>query len=245
MSEASTASLVRCEISEGVARITLDDGDKNLLSPDMLAQINAALDRAERADAIVILSASGDVFSAGFDLRILKTGVLQAFTMLIGGFRLSQRLLGFPRPVIIACNGHAMAMGAFLLLSADYRIGIDRPVKIAANEVAIGLTMPHSAIAICRQRLPKPYYDRAIVLSEQFSDSAAVAAGFLDETVAPELLQAAADARAADYAQLDRRAHRESKMRMRHETVRDLGRAIRADQRQFVWMGIKRALGIR
>ena len=62
--------------------------------------------------------------------------------MVRGGFELAARLLSFPAPVVIACTGHAIAMGSFLLLSADYRIGADGPYKITANEVAIGMTMP-------------------------------------------------------------------------------------------------------
>jgi len=55
--------------------------------------------------------------------------------------------------VIIGCTGHAVAMGAFLLLCGDYRVGVDGPFRIVANEVAIGMTMPFTAIEFCRQRL--------------------------------------------------------------------------------------------
>jgi enoyl-CoA hydratase len=62
--------------------------------------------------------------------------------MLERGFQLALRLLDHPAPVVIACNGHAVAMGLFLLLSGDYLIGVDGPFRLVANEVAIGLTMP-------------------------------------------------------------------------------------------------------
>ena len=62
------------------------------------------------------------------------------------GFVLGIRLLEYPAPVIIGCTGHAVAMGAFLLLCGDYRVGVDGPFRIVANEVAIGMTMPFTAI---------------------------------------------------------------------------------------------------
>ena len=73
--------------------------------------------------------------------------------MVIGGFELSERLLSFSRPVIIVCSGHAIAMGLFLLLSGDHRIGPEGPFKFQANEAVIGVTIPNAAVESLRQRL--------------------------------------------------------------------------------------------
>lgn len=107
------SSRVRYELDGSVATLTLDDGGRNLVSPAMLRDLNEALDRAQKDQAVVVLTGPEDVFSAGFDLNVLRTGVLNAFSMIIGGFQLSLRLLSFPMPVVIACNGHAIAMGSF------------------------------------------------------------------------------------------------------------------------------------
>ena len=113
-------TIVSFTIENAVATIVMDGGKGNVISPRMLNQLNQALDNAEKTNAVVVLTGREDVFCAGFDLNILKTGVLNTFKMLIGGFLLAKRLLSFPTPVIIACNGHAIAMGSFLLLSGDY-----------------------------------------------------------------------------------------------------------------------------
>src|SRR3954454_14120047 len=132
----------------------MDDGKVNALSIDMLDDLNAALDRAEADEAIVVLTGRGDVFCAGFDLGVLTGDGGAAVPMLRAGFELAHRVLSYRRPVIVACSGHAIAMGAFLLLSADYRIGVAGAAhKYTSNEVAIGLTMPRAAIAICRPAL--------------------------------------------------------------------------------------------
>ncbi|MCE9514863.1 MAG: enoyl-CoA hydratase/isomerase family protein [Mycobacterium sp.] len=106
---------------ESIAMITMDDGKVNALGPDMLAAINAALDRAEGEEAGAVVIAGNDrVFSGGFDLKVFKSGDVQAsIGMLKAGFELSHRLLSFPRPVVAACTGHAIAMGSFLACSAD------------------------------------------------------------------------------------------------------------------------------
>ena len=235
-------SLVDCNIENGIATIKMDDGKSNVISPQMLAQLNQALDAAEKANAVVILTGREDIFSAGFDLQILRTGMLNTYKMLIGGFSLSRRLLAFPTPVIIACNGHAMAMGAFLLLSGDYRIGVEGDSKITANEVKIGLVVPHTALEVCRQRLTPAHFDRATLLSELYHPQSAVAAGFIDKVVVKEDLQANAQQCAEQFAALDLNAHYQSKLRMRKEMLKTLSRAIRADKIDFFIRGVKRAL---
>ncbi|HUN31199.1 MAG TPA: enoyl-CoA hydratase-related protein [Trebonia sp.] len=95
---------------------------------------------------MVLIEGRDGVFSAGFDLPVLRNGGPDALTMLRSGFELAARLLEFPQPVVIACTGHAVAMGVFLLLCGDYRVGATGPFKITANEVAIGLTMPRAAV---------------------------------------------------------------------------------------------------
>src|SRR4051812_25859574 len=130
-------SLVTSVHEDGVATITMDDGKVNVLSLQMLAELNAALDEAADAGAVVALLGRRLVFSAGFDLPTLTGGGEDGLTMLRGGFELSERLLSFPTPVVIGCTGHAIAMGLFLLLSGDLRIGAAGSSKLVANEVAI------------------------------------------------------------------------------------------------------------
>lgn len=232
--------LVTYSINDGIATITMDDGKSNVASPDFLDQLNAALDAAEKANAIVILTGRAEVFCAGFDLRVLRTGVNNAFKMLMGGFWLVHRMMSYPRPVIIACNGHAIALGVFILLTGDYRVGAEGDYKLVANEVQNGLTMPHCALALCQHRVNPSHLSRAMLLSEVFTPQAAIEAGFLDLTVSHEQVMPTAQKLAEKYSQLDDTAHRESKLRMRRGFLRLLKRAIKADRRGFVLQGVKR-----
>jgi enoyl-CoA hydratase len=221
--------MVRYHFDGTIATITIDDGKVNVLSPAVLAELDAALSQAERSDAVVVIAGRAGVFSAGFDLPVLRNGGPDALAMLRAGFELSTRLLTFPRPVVIACTGHAVAMGVFLLLSGDYRVGAAGPFKITANEVAIGLTMPRAAVEICRQRLAPACFHRAVALAETFSPVDAVAAGFLDRVVAAAEVHQVAHGVAAQLALLDQPAHRATKERARQSALTAIRAGLQAD----------------
>ncbi len=226
-------TLVTYRLHDSVATITMDDGKVNVLSQAMLTELGAALGRAAADRAVVVLTGREGVFSAGLDLPVLRAGGTEAADLLRAGFELAARLLAFPTPVLIACPGHAVAMGAFLVLSGDYRIGSCGAYKLTANEVAIGMTMPRAAVEICRQRLTPACLNRAVVLAEVFPPDEAVTAGFLDRVVpAAELAQAAGRA-AAELARLDLDAHAATKQRARKLAGIALREAIDADDAEY------------
>lgn len=223
------SNIVSYEFSNGVSTITMNDGKVNCLSPLMLSDLNAAFDRAESDKGVVLFTGREGKFSAGFDLTVFERGGDDLKNMLKAGARLAERILSFPTPVIIACTGHGLAMGAFLLLSADVRIGADGPFKIGLNEVAIGMTVPYFGIEIARQRLTPAHYVRALLTAEIYSPEGAVAAGFLDRVVPVAELAAASRDVAAGFTRLDMTAHRGTKERARAATMSALRVAMAAD----------------
>ena len=226
-------SLVRYDCEDSIATLTMDDGKVNVLSPQMLDELQGALDRAEQEAGVVVLTGRDGRFSGGFDLAILQGGDKAAIDMLDAGFALAERLLRFPKPVVAACNGHAIAMAAFLLNSVDYRVGAKGAYRITANEVAIGLTMPRAAVEICRQRLTPAHLHRAVSLAEVYSPAGAAEAGFLDEVVEPSGLAATARARAALLLTLDPAAHAATKLRTRQQALGAVGAARAADNAEL------------
>ncbi|MFW2387351.1 MAG: crotonase/enoyl-CoA hydratase family protein [Polyangiales bacterium] len=209
------SSAVSYEHASGVSTISMDDGKVNAMSIALMGEINSALDQAERDEGVVVLTGKAGVFSAGFDLSVFKQGHEPTMEMLRVGARLNERVLSYPFPVLAACTGHGIAMGSFLLMCADYRIGVDGPFKIGMNEVAIGMTLPYFAIEIARHRLPPAYLHRATVLGELYSPKDAIPPGFLDRVVAPEELLPTANQAAIQLGALDMKAHRETKLRVR------------------------------
>ena len=130
-------ALVDYELDAGFAVIRVDDGKVDAMSNTLMGEIDEALDRAEADGAVGVLTGRDGVFSAGFDLSVFEQGHEPTMAMLRAGAALNRRILSFPTPVVIACNGHGIAMGSFLLMCADYRIGVDGPYKIGMNEDAI------------------------------------------------------------------------------------------------------------
>ncbi|MGB3052658.1 MAG: crotonase/enoyl-CoA hydratase family protein [Polyangiales bacterium] len=211
--------ILRYECSDSVATITMDDGKVNSISLAMLAELNRGLDRAEQDDAVAVITGRNGVFSGGFDLETFKQGGEPLHQMLRGGADLVSRVLSFPRPVVIACSGHAVAMGAFLAMSGDMRIGVAGDFKVLCNEVAIGLTVPRALIEISRSRLTPSHFNRALVTAETYSPEGAVEAGFLDRIVpVAELANEAASA-ARRLATLNARAHAQTKLLVRERAL--------------------------
>lgn len=221
---------VNYELNDNIATITMNDGKVNALSLDMFADLNAAFDRAEADDAAVIFTGKENIFSAGFDLGGLAA---EPAKMLDAGFGLAIRLLSFPRPVIVAATGHAIAMGAFLVLSGDYRIGTRGDFKIVANEVALGVQVPLCAIEVARQRLAPAHFHRAMNLAEIFTPDDAVAAGFFDDVLDAGKVAATAGAKAEELSKLQKDAHRATKLAVREGAIAAIRAGLEQDKKNF------------
>ncbi|MBW7470766.1 crotonase/enoyl-CoA hydratase family protein [Marinobacter sp. M216] len=221
--------LVEYQLNDGVATIVIANGKANALSHDVFEQLNQALDRAEKDGAVVILTGQPGIFSGGYDLKEMQKGPSEASALVTVGSKLTRRLAAFPLPVIGACSGHAIAKGAFIMLSVDHRIGIEGNFKLGLNEVAIGMTMHHTGIEIARHRLAPAHFYRSVVNAEIYDPEGAVAAGFLDEVVAPSELMVRANELAQQFRKLNMRAHRETKCKAKADYLNLLDRCIEQD----------------
>lgn len=225
------SDLVHYTLTDGVATITLSNGKVNALSPEVIFDINSALDQAEKDTAVVILTGQVGILSGGYDLKVMKTGPEATRDMVAAGSQLTLRMLAHPQAIIVACPGHAVAKGAFLLLACDYRIGVEGAFQIGLNEVKIGMTMHQVGIALARDRLTPAAFQRAVINAEMFGPQAALAAGFLDQVVAPDQLMITAQAVAQQLGQLNSTAHTQTKRKARKTLLDTLAAAIDVDKR--------------
>ena len=228
-----TTDAVRYELREGIAFVGLDDGKVNALSHAVLDALAAALDRAEADARAVVLAGRPDRFSAGFDLAVMRAGPDAVRSLVTRGAEVAMRLYGFPRPVVAACTGHAIAMGAFLLLVADVRLGMHGDFKIGLNEVANGMTVPAFGVELARDRLSKRHFVRATLGAEIYSPVDAVDAGFLDRVTAPERLLPEAGAEAARFGALDRGAYARTKRRLHGASIARIEGSLAEDMRRL------------
>jgi enoyl-CoA hydratase len=211
---------VRYQLRDGIAVITMDDGKANALSHEVIEAMRAALDRAEREARAVLLTGREKRLSGGFDLGVMTSGPEAARQLVTAGAELMLRLYTFPRPVVVACSGHALAAGAILLLVADARIGAEGEFKIGLNEVAIQLTLPVFAMELARDRLSKRHFSAAVTQARIYDPITARDAGYLDVTVQPPALLDTALDTARRLAALPDPAFRDTKQRERAATVK-------------------------
>ena len=85
------SELVTYELNDGIAVLTLNNGKVNALSPEVIVALNEALDRAQEAGAIVVLTGQQGILSGGYDLKVMMKGPEQAIALVTAGSPLTRR----------------------------------------------------------------------------------------------------------------------------------------------------------
>ena len=212
-----------------VAFIQLDDGKANARSPDVMGEMHKALDQAEAEAKSVVIAGREDRFSAGFDLKHLTAGPESAKKLLHCGIEICVRLYGFPKPLVVACTGHAIAGGAVMLLTGDYRIGAEGNFKICLNEVAIGLPLPVFAVELARARLDPRFLNEATTLAQIYAPAHALKVGYLDRVVDTDQVIEAALTKAVELGEFQSFAFHATKMRLRQASIDHIQSTAQAD----------------
>ncbi|NDW21659.1 crotonase/enoyl-CoA hydratase family protein [Alteromonas hispanica] len=208
------------KIENDIALITFDDGKVNAVGFNLIEQFNKALDEAEQhANAVVFHGGEGK-FCGGFDLSVMKSGDEEKQNKLVqAGADLIVRLYGYPLPVIVAAEGHSIALGAIMLMAADLRIGKDGGTKYGLNETAIGMVLPPFGMELAKARLSLTSQTEALLFSRIFEGKEAVKAGFLDAAVPQDQVLRTAMGYAEKLKMLPRAAFAESKIQLRKATI--------------------------
>jgi enoyl-CoA hydratase len=223
-------NVVAIQIENQVATITIQNGKVNAISHQVIEEMNKALDQAQEAKAVVVITGKPGMLSGGYDLNVMRESTSAAMQLVERGSTLSRRLLSFPFPVLVACSGHAVAKGAFLLLSADYRIGVEGNFKIGLNEVAIGMSMHDAGVELARGRLAPVFFNRSVILAEMVSPQDAITMGFLDKVVSEAEFLPTVNFIAQAMTKLDMKAHYNTKLKARANLLKRLDAAIENDK---------------
>jgi len=208
------------QLKDDIALITIDDGKANAMNHEFIDGMNAAFDKAEaEAKAIVIQGREG-MFSAGFDLKALAKGGEQAAQMLEKGMALMTRMYALPMPVISACEGHAIGMGAFILMASDNRLGADAEYTVNLPETAIGMPFTPVLMSLIKDRIVNTEQTVAVIQSKKYTPAGAVKAGFLDELVPADKLLESAMALATQLTALPKAFYKTNKEDLRGEKLK-------------------------
>ena len=206
------AQLATIRREGNIAVVTIDDGKVNVFSPAMARRLHECFAEIGPEIGAVVVTGRPGIFSAGFDLKTIRGGDAAATAGMVSAtVRLAMDVMTYPRPVIGAATGHCVAMGALFLMTMDYRIGARGNFKIGLNEVGDGLKLPIFAVELARYRLPTTSLIASTQHAVLHDPDGAVAAGFLEEAVAPDELIETAMTHARRLAKLPNPAYQLSK----------------------------------
>ena len=171
---------------EGVLTLRLAHGKASALDVELLDALTRELDGAAEDVRALVLTGTGSIFSAGVDLFRLTQGgadYVRHFLPLLS--RLLRTLFTFPRPVVAAVNGHAIAGGCVIALAADARLMAEGAGRIGVPELLVGVPFPAAALEVVRFAVPREKVQSLIYTGRTLSAREALGAGLVDEVVAP------------------------------------------------------------
>lgn len=199
-----------------ISIITIDDGKANVFGVPMTSALIDALDEIDVKEGAVVIEGRDGIYSGGFDLNVVRgTDPEGGRKMTVGGVNVALKAMDFPRPIVAAVTGHAVAMGAIFNCGLDWRIGAKGNFKHGLNEIKDGLTLPIFAIELPRFRLNPRHYQEAAFQSRMYSPEEAIEVGFLDEVAEAADVRNAAFQKAEQLAKLPNPAYGISKKRDR------------------------------
>lgn len=175
--------MVEREDRDGVVVVRMARGKGNALSTDFLLALVDALGEVEASNArAAVLTGQGKIFCAGMDLTaILEGGAAYVQGALAALSEFCERLAKFPKPVVAAVNGHAIAGGCIGLMACDYRILARGRARVGLTELAVGVAFPTWPMEIARFALPSVQLEEAMYTAATYQPEAALERGFVDE----------------------------------------------------------------
>ncbi|GAA6135921.1 crotonase/enoyl-CoA hydratase family protein [Oceaniserpentilla sp. 4NH20-0058] len=207
------------QLKDDIAFINIDDGKANAMNHEFIDGMNAAFDKAEAEAKVIVIQGREGMLSAGFDLKAIAKGGDQAVQMLEKGMVLMTRMYSLPLPVITVCEGHAIGMGAFILMASDNRIGVDSEYVVNLPETAIGMPFTPVLMSLIKDRIVNTEQTIAVMQSKKYTPAEAVDAGFLDQLVPADKLLESATALAKQLAELPKAFYKKNKLDLRGDSL--------------------------
>jgi enoyl-CoA hydratase len=211
-----SAPLIHLSSQDGVTILRIDRPPANALDPTLL---NAGVEVVEELmaappDALVI-TGTGRFFSSGADLRVVpdlsadeQANLARSISFLFAS------MYRFPRPMVTAVNGHAVAGGLVIALCGDYRV-VGTSGQFGLTEVKVGIPFPSAAMAVVQRELTPPIVRRLVFGTELFDAHTAVRYDIFDEVVADDAVLDRAIEKAREFAALPQATYAAVKARLR------------------------------
>ncbi|MGX7679432.1 enoyl-CoA hydratase/isomerase family protein [Jatrophihabitans sp. DSM 45814] len=229
------ATLVQCEVDNGVATIRIDRPPVNALNTEVQDGLREAALECSRRDDIraVVLWGGEKVFVAGADVKEFQTMSAQDMSRVATSIMATtESIAQIPKPVIAAVTGFALGGGCEVALAADFRVSADK-AKWGMPEVLLGLIPGMGGT----QRLPRligPSKAKDLIYTGRFVDAAeALEIGLVDVVVGTADVYSTAQAMAAKFAKGPALALRAAKAAIDQGLEIDLATGLRLESHLF------------
>ncbi len=227
--------------ADGIAIVSFARPPMNIMDAGSLEELAATFQRlaADTATKAAVLASDARAYSAGLDLKAVPdldlAGQHRLIAALNDGFG---ALYAWPKPLVGAINGHAIAGGMVAALCCDWRVVADVPLQASLAEIRVGVTFPVAALQAAIGELSPPAARRMVLLGETLDAPQAVTLGVFDECVPAADLLATAIRHARQYAELPPQAFATTKRELRATALARIA-AARAghDPRYAGWLG--------
>lgn len=225
-----------------VAVLTLACPKGNAMSNAFIAALNEALDRVEGDAAVraVVLVGKGRAFGAGLDLKESHAFDEKAQAAFVEAFdTLFARMFAFPKPVVAAINGHAIAGGCVMACAADWRAMAAGEFTIALTEVPLGIPFPVGALECARHAIPREHWNTCILEGRKLAPFDALKLGLVSRVVDGGELLKVAKAKAHELAELPVGSFARTKLDLRDDGLAKIRERAAESRANFVrhWFG--------
>jgi len=207
--------MIERSVNDGIATLRLNHGKVSALDLELAEAMALAFNELAASDArAVILTGTGKSFSAGVDLfRVVDGGADYVDRFFPALSRLMLDLFAFPKPLIVAANGHAIAGGCIFTLCGDYRLMAAGEGRIGIPELLVGVPFPASVLEVIRYGVAPQHLQSLMFTARTVKPDEALRTGIIDEIA--DDLPARAEAVAQQFASLPPDAFRLAKRQLR------------------------------
>lgn len=183
--------MIERQDQEGIRILRLAHGKVSAMDIELAEAFTAELTAAAKAASVraVVVTGTGSSFSAGVDLfRLIKDGPAYGERFLPVLDTMLRDALTFPKPLVAALNGHAIAGGCILAAACDRRIMAEGNGRMGVPELVVGVPFPALPLQIVAARVPDAALRDLVFTGRTVQAAEAVALGLVDEKCPAEAL---------------------------------------------------------
>ncbi len=199
-------SSVEVKISDKIATITINRPKVNALNETFVNELRTTFFSLEKNDFVstIILTGKGSFFSFGFDVPGFMSYPKSSFGQYVTKYsELVKTIFMFPKPVIAAIGGHAVAGGCVLAMACDQRVMVAGKAKIALNEMTFGSSLFSCVTETLKYAVGSKQAEHIVYSGKMFSAEQAHSIGMVDKVCTESKFESVVMETAQDFANKD------------------------------------------